>query len=86
MNGFDMDLWGGSPADLCTSNAFYGCERQSGAGGNYLNPVQARLRVSSWIGVRVKECGCLAVCPDSHRGVIHVQVRPCGGERKAAKG
>jgi len=40
-----MDMWGGSPANLCTGNAFYGCERTSGAGGNYLNPIRsARLR------------------------------------------
>jgi len=43
--GYTMDLWGASPADLCTGNSFYGCLRTSGAGGNYLNPIQsARLR------------------------------------------
>ena len=31
LNG-DMDIWGGTPADVCTSNAFYGCER--GGPGN----------------------------------------------------
>jgi beta-glucanase (GH16 family) len=37
-------LWGGSPADLCTSNQFYGCERTAG-GTNIINPIQsARLR------------------------------------------
>ena len=47
MNGFDLDIWGGAPADLCTSNAFYGCFRTSGAGGNYLNPVKsARIRTA----------------------------------------
>jgi beta-glucanase (GH16 family) len=47
MNGFNMDVWGGAPADLCTSNAFYGCFRTSGAGGNYLNPVKsARIRTA----------------------------------------
>ena len=46
-NGFDMNIWGGSPADLCTQNQFYGCERTSGAGGNYLNPIKsARLRTA----------------------------------------
>lgn len=46
-NGFTMDIWGGSPADLCTENSFYGCLRTSGAGGNYLNPVRsARLRTA----------------------------------------
>jgi len=44
-NGFTMDIWGGTPADLCTSNAFYGCSRTSGGGGNVLNPIQsARIR------------------------------------------
>jgi beta-glucanase (GH16 family) len=36
-----MDLWGGTPATQCTGNAFYGCERISGAGGNILNPIQS---------------------------------------------
>jgi len=40
-NGFTMSLWGASPADLCTGNAFYGCERASGGGGNILNPIQS---------------------------------------------
>lgn len=39
-----IDLWGASPADQCTGNAYYGCSR-SGTATNYLNPVQsARLR------------------------------------------
>ena len=39
-----VDLWGGSPADLCTSNAYHGCVRGSG-GGSVLNPIaSARLR------------------------------------------
>ena len=46
-NGFDMNIWGGSPADLCTEPMFYGCERTSGAGGNYLNPIKsARIRTA----------------------------------------
>lgn len=46
-SGFDMNIWGGSPADLCTENMFYGCERTSGAGGNYLNPIKsARIRTA----------------------------------------
>ncbi len=46
LNGGDMDLWGGSPADACTSNAFYGCERTSN-GANIINPIQsARLRTA----------------------------------------
>lgn len=44
-SGYTLDLWGGDPASLCTSNADYGCQRVSGAGGNYLNPIQsARVR------------------------------------------
>ena len=40
-----IDLWGSQPADLCTGNAFYGCSRTAGAGGNILNPIKsARIR------------------------------------------
>jgi len=46
ITGGDIDLWGGSPADACTSNAFYGCERTSN-GANILNPIQsARIRTA----------------------------------------
>jgi len=42
-----MDIWGSTPADRCTSNAFYGCERNAAASGNVLNPVQsARIRTA----------------------------------------
>ena len=41
MNGYRMDIWGGSPADYCTGPYFYGCTRTSGAGGNILNPVKS---------------------------------------------
>ena len=47
--GFRYDFWGSSPADICTGNAFYGCERCSGScgGDNYLNPiVSARIRTA----------------------------------------
>ena len=38
---------GADPQSACTSNAFYGCTRTSGAGGNFLNPVQsARIRTA----------------------------------------
>ena len=41
----NVDIWGGSPADMCTSNAFYGCSRNAGASGNVINPIRsARLR------------------------------------------
>ena len=40
-----LNLWGGTPADQCTSNAFYGCERNAAASGNYVNPItSARIR------------------------------------------
>lgn len=39
--GYRMDMWGGNPAEMCTGNMFYGCERTSGAGGNFLNPIQS---------------------------------------------
>lgn len=39
-----LSVWGSEPADMCTSNADYGCSRQ-GTGSNPVNPVQsARLR------------------------------------------
>ena len=42
-----IDMWGSSPADQCTSNFDYGCARQAGAGGNYLNPItSARVRTA----------------------------------------
>ncbi len=40
-SGYDMNIYGGDPASYCTDASFYGCERQSGAGGNVLNPVQS---------------------------------------------
>ena len=39
-NGYDYNIWGGTPADRCTMNAFYGCERASN-GNNYINPVMS---------------------------------------------
>ena len=40
-NGYIMDIWGSEPAALCTGPQFYGCFRQSGGGGNYLNPIRS---------------------------------------------
>ena len=48
-HGYTLNVWGGSPADYCTQNQFYGCERRSAFydGGNYLNPIKsARLRTA----------------------------------------
>lgn len=45
LNTANINIWGGAPADQCTSNAFYGCERTGGAGGNVINPIRsARIR------------------------------------------
>lgn len=38
--GFTYELWGGSPADQCTGNFFYGCSRTSD-GNHYINPVMS---------------------------------------------
>ena len=39
-------MWGGSPADLCTSNQFWGCAR-TGNSSNYINPIMsARVRTA----------------------------------------
>ena len=39
-SGVTYDLWGGSPADQCTANNFYGCSRFSD-GNHYINPVMS---------------------------------------------
>ena len=39
-SGYDYNIWGGNPADQCTGNNFYGCQRQSN-GNNYVNPVMS---------------------------------------------
>ena len=39
--GYNLDVWGGAPADRCTSAQFYGCFRTAGAGGNILNPIKS---------------------------------------------
>ena len=45
MHTIDFNIWGSDVANGCTSNAFYGCERNGALSGNVLNPVQsARLR------------------------------------------
>lgn len=38
--GYDYNVWGGTPADQCTANQFYGCERASD-GNHYINPVMS---------------------------------------------
>ena len=45
--GFTLNIWGAQPADQCTGNAFFGCERCAGCGGNVLNPAKsARIRTA----------------------------------------
>jgi len=47
-SGFTLNLWGSQPPSVCTGNAFYGCERIAGAGGNIIPPIQsARIRTST---------------------------------------
>eukprot|EP00002_Diphylleia_rotans_P006527 TRINITY_DN15897_c0_g1_i1.p1 TRINITY_DN15897_c0_g1~~TRINITY_DN15897_c0_g1_i1.p1 ORF type:complete len:368 (-),score=59.01 TRINITY_DN15897_c0_g1_i1:132-1235(-) len=53
MMSMRMDMWGSYPANLCTGNAFYGCERIGGGGGNVLNPIQsARIRTAESFSFR----------------------------------
>ena len=48
LNSGTVNIWGGAPADVCTSNAFYGCERNAAASGNVINPIRsARLRTAN---------------------------------------
>ena len=47
LSSADVNIWGADPASQCTSNAYFGCERTGGAGGNIINPVQsARIRTA----------------------------------------
>uniref|UniRef100_A0A1I8I9M8 GH16 domain-containing protein n=1 Tax=Macrostomum lignano TaxID=282301 RepID=A0A1I8I9M8_9PLAT len=47
-----LDLWGSSPANLCTGNQWWGCSRSAG-GGNIVNPIQsARLRTANTFAFR----------------------------------
>ena len=39
-SGYSYSVWGGTPADQCTSNSNYGCERRSN-GNHYINPVMS---------------------------------------------
>lgn len=42
----NLDIWGAHPGNLCTGNAFYGCQRQ-GTATNYINVIQsARMRTA----------------------------------------
>jgi beta-glucanase (GH16 family) len=49
----DVYVWGGQPADLCTSNNWWGCERNAAASGNYINPIRsARLRTVNALSLK----------------------------------
>ena len=47
VRGGTVNVWGAQPANLCTGNAFFGCERNARASGNVNNPVRsARIRTA----------------------------------------
>jgi hypothetical protein len=49
----DVNIWGGKFGNECTSNAFYGCERNAAASGNVINPIKsARLRTAGKFSVK----------------------------------
>ncbi|KAK9762625.1 hypothetical protein K7432_011468 [Basidiobolus ranarum] len=52
VRGGTIDLWGNEPANACTGNAFFGCQRTSD-GNNILNPIQSAL-VRSHKAISVK--------------------------------
>lgn len=53
MGGSEINLWGSTPADQCTGNAFFGCQRTAGGGGNVINPIQsARIRTAQSFSFR----------------------------------
>lgn len=48
----NLEIWGSSPADVCTGNQFWGCKRE-GQPGQIVNPIQsARLRSSRGFNFR----------------------------------
>lgn len=58
-----LDVWGSSPADSCTSNAFFGCARTSG-NGFVLNPIQsARLRTAGTFSFKYGRLEVVAKLP-----------------------
>lgn len=62
-SGFTVDLWGGDPANLCTSNFEYGCLRSS-AGGNIINPIQsARIRSTAGLNMQYGHVEVVAKLP-----------------------
>lgn len=43
----DVNIWGGEYNLQCTSNSFWGCERNAAGSGNVINPIQsARIRTA----------------------------------------
>lgn len=47
ISGVDLNIWGNTPASICTSNAFFGCDRASN-GANIINPTtSARIGTAS---------------------------------------
>lgn len=70
----DLNIWGGDPANACTDNAFFGCERTGGAGGNIVNPIQsARLRTAESFAFKYGRVEVVAKLP---RG-MYTATHPC---------
>jgi beta-glucanase (GH16 family) len=60
----DVNIWGGDPATQCTNNGYYGCEREGGAGGNIINPIQsARIRTAETFAFRYGRVEVMAKMP-----------------------
>lgn len=52
LNGHTLDLWGSSPSDQCTGNAWWGCSRTAD-GTNIINPIQsARVRTTNSMAIK----------------------------------
>jgi hypothetical protein len=81
-NGFDLNIWGGDPASTCTDNFEYGCERTSGAGGNYLNPIQsAKLRTAETFAFRYGRVEVVAKLPKVSDCACNKQAPSLGWQR-----
>jgi len=58
-----LELWGSTPASVCTGNAYYGCSR-SGNPVNVINPIQsARLRSTHSFNVKYGRIEVMAQMP-----------------------
>ena len=82
-SNFNLDIWGSTPADLCTAPAFYGCFRTAGAGGNWLNPVKsASFRTVESFSFKYGKVTymyvhvCADVCKHTHTPHTHTHILP----------